>query len=202
MQSPPARAVAASEGSRRQRGQSPPARAVAASEGRSHQGHQLVAGVGSAWGSAQVQVPVNQLGQAQLPGQGGGKHQPGIGHQAVVVEGDLDAVGVVAWQHLLSAPFLGLVWSFTNHYPRYKGAPSCRSRSLTRRPTSVDSGLTDGGVPLLLDDRFNECCEAPLVRYNRRKTQAVPRDLDSLYNMMGQGRDHRRIRPLNPVNLE
>ena len=88
--------------------QSPPARAVAASDGRSHQGHQLVAGVGPPKGTAQVQVLLNQLRQAQPPGQGGGKHQPGIGHQAVVVEGDLDAVGVVAWQHLLSAPFLGL----------------------------------------------------------------------------------------------
>ena len=35
-------------------------------------------------------------GQAQAPGQGGRKDQPGIGHQAVVVEGDADAVGVVA----------------------------------------------------------------------------------------------------------
>ena len=34
--------------------------------------------------------------QAQAPGQGGRKDQPGIGHQAVVVEGDADAVGVVA----------------------------------------------------------------------------------------------------------
>ena len=30
------------------------------------------------------------------PGQGGRKEQPGIGHQAAVVEGDLDPVGVVA----------------------------------------------------------------------------------------------------------
>ena len=33
--------------------------------------------------------------------------RPGIGHQAAVIEGDLDAVGVVAWQHLLGAPFHG-----------------------------------------------------------------------------------------------
>ena len=33
-----------------------------------HQCHNLVAGVGSAWGAAQVQVPVNQLGQAQMAG--------------------------------------------------------------------------------------------------------------------------------------
>ena len=36
-------------------------------------------------------------GQAKAQGEGGGKDQPGIGHQAVVVEGDLDAVGVVTW---------------------------------------------------------------------------------------------------------
>ena len=35
--------------------------------------------------------------QAKVPGQGGGKDQPGIGHQAAVVEGGLDVVGVVAW---------------------------------------------------------------------------------------------------------
>ena len=38
-----------------------------------------------------------ELGQAKAQGEGGGKDQPGIGHQAVVVEGDLDPVGVVTW---------------------------------------------------------------------------------------------------------
>ena len=42
-------------------------------------------------------MPVNQLGQAQMLGEGGRKDQPGIVDQAVVVEGDLDAVGVAAW---------------------------------------------------------------------------------------------------------
>ena len=40
---------------------------------------------------------VNEFPQAQMPRQGGRKEQPGIGHQAAVVEGDLDPVGVVAW---------------------------------------------------------------------------------------------------------
>ena len=53
--------------------------------------------IGSAWRIAQVQAPVNQLGQTQVQGQSGRKDQPGIGDQAVVVEGDADAVGVVAW---------------------------------------------------------------------------------------------------------
>ena len=70
---------------------------VAAGQGGSHQRHQLIAGVGPPRGAAQVQVLLNQLRQAQTPGQGGGKHQPGIGHQAMVVEGDLDAVGVATW---------------------------------------------------------------------------------------------------------
>ena len=42
-------------------------------------------------------MPVNQLGQAQALGEGGRQDQPGIVDQAVVVEGDVDAVGVVAW---------------------------------------------------------------------------------------------------------
>ena len=43
---------------------------------------------------AQVQAPVNQLGQAKAQGEGGRKNQPGIGHQAAVIEGDADAAGV------------------------------------------------------------------------------------------------------------
>ena len=45
--------------------------------------------LGGAPGPAQVQVPVNQLGKAEVQGQGGGKNQPGIVDQAVVVEGKL-----------------------------------------------------------------------------------------------------------------
>ena len=71
--------------------------AVTASQRRRHQGHDLVAGVRPARGIAQVQALLYQLGQAQVPGQGGGKDQPGIGYQTVVVKGDLDAVGMVKW---------------------------------------------------------------------------------------------------------
>ena len=71
--------------------------AVSSGQSRSHQRHHLVAGVGAAWGAAQVQVPVNQLRQAQMQAQGGWQDQPSIGHQAVVIKGDLHAVGVVIW---------------------------------------------------------------------------------------------------------
>ena len=42
-------------------------------------------------------MTVNEFTQAHVLGQGGRKKQPGIVDQAVVVEGDLDTVGVVAW---------------------------------------------------------------------------------------------------------
>ena len=69
--------------------------AVATGQRGGHQRHHLVTGVGSAFCMAQVQAPVNQLGQAKAQGEGGRKNQPGIGHQAVIVEGDADAVGLV-----------------------------------------------------------------------------------------------------------
>ena len=53
---------------------------------------------------------LEELGQAKAQGEGGGKDQPGIGHQAAVVKEDADTVGFVLWQHLLGAPFLGPVF--------------------------------------------------------------------------------------------
>ena len=69
--------------------QSPPASAEATSV------IIFVARVRPPRGIAQVEALPDQFGQAEMPGQGGGKEQPGIGHQAAVVEGDTDAVGVV-----------------------------------------------------------------------------------------------------------
>ena len=69
--------------------------AVAARQRGSHQGHHLVAGVGSARRVPQVEALLDQLGQAQVLGEGDRKEQPGIDDQAVVIKGDLDAVGVL-----------------------------------------------------------------------------------------------------------
>ena len=71
--------------------------AVAARQRRRHQGQHLVARVRPPRRIAQVQVMVNQFTQTQVLGQRDRKEQPSIGHQAAVVEGDLDAVGVVKW---------------------------------------------------------------------------------------------------------
>ena len=69
-----------------------------------------------------------------------GRSSPALATRRAVVEGDLDPVGVVAWQHLLGAPFPGSAFCYKTIIPRSTGAPSCRFRTLTRRPPSVDSG--------------------------------------------------------------
>ena len=58
---------------------------------------------------SEVNVAVDEFPQAQVLGEGHRKEQPSIGHQAVVVEGDLNAVGVLMWQHLSGAPCFWLV---------------------------------------------------------------------------------------------
>ena len=71
--------------------------AISAGQGGGQQGHHLIAGVRPARRAGEVEVLPEELGQAKAQGEGGGKDQPCIGHQAVVVEGELDAVGVVTW---------------------------------------------------------------------------------------------------------
>ena len=114
---------------------------VAPSQRRRHQRHHLVARVRPPRGIAQVEALPDEFGQAEVPCQGGRKEQPGIGHQAAVVEGDLDLVGVVAWQHLLGAPFPGSVFCYKTIIPEAQEHLLAASGTLTRRPPSVDSGL-------------------------------------------------------------
>ena len=71
--------------------------AVAARQRRGHQGQHLVPGVGPPRRAAEIKVTVYEFPQAQVLGLGGRKEQPSIVDQAVVVEGDLDAVGVLKW---------------------------------------------------------------------------------------------------------
>ena len=71
--------------------------AVAARQRRGHQRQQLVSRVRPPRRIPEVEVMVNEFTQAHALGEGGRKEQPSIVDQAVVVEGDLDAVGVVAW---------------------------------------------------------------------------------------------------------
>ena len=71
--------------------------AVATGQGRGHQGQQLVSRVRTTRRSSQINVVVDELTQTRVLGEGDRKEQPSIGHQAVVVEGYLDAVGLAGW---------------------------------------------------------------------------------------------------------
>ena len=46
---------------------------------------------------SEVNVVVDEFTQSQVLGEGDRKEQPSIGHQAVVVEGDVDAVRLLRW---------------------------------------------------------------------------------------------------------
>ena len=54
-------------------------------------------------------------------GQGGWQDHPGMAYQAVIVEGDLDAVGVIRRQHLLGAPGQGQFGLSKTIIPEAKG---------------------------------------------------------------------------------
>ena len=53
-----------------------------------------------------------------MMGQRGRKKQSGIGHQAVIVEGDMDAVGRLKWQYPLGAPRFKADLVVNNRYHR------------------------------------------------------------------------------------
>ena len=71
--------------------------AVATDQCRGHQGQELVSRMRPTWRISQVNMVVHQLAQSQMMGQSDRKDQPGIGHQAVIVEDDVDAVGTLGW---------------------------------------------------------------------------------------------------------
>ncbi len=86
--------------------------------------------------------------KAEVQGQGGGKEQAGIVDQAVVVEGDVDAVEVVAWSHLLGAPCFWSVFCYKTIIPdseeHFLPYPPCRDT-----PSIGGFGLRNGLEGLL-----------------------------------------------------
>ena len=80
---------------------------------------------------AQVEALLDEFGQAEMPGQGSRKEQPGIGHQAAVVEGDLDPIGGGCVVASIGCSFSEVDFLLQNHYPRSTGAPSRHFRTLT-----------------------------------------------------------------------
>ena len=71
--------------------------AVAPSQRGGHQGQHLVSRIRPPRRICEVNMVVDEFTQTQVLGEGDREEQPGIGHQAVVVEGDLNAVGMVKW---------------------------------------------------------------------------------------------------------
>ena len=106
--------------------------AVAARQRGSDQRQQLVPRVGPPRRAAEVEVIVYEFPQAQAPGEGGRKKQPGIGHQAVVIKDNADPVGIVLWQHLLGAPCFQAVFCSKTIIPDSEEHSPDSSRSVPR----------------------------------------------------------------------
>ena len=73
---------------------------------------------------------VDEFPQAQVLGEGGRKHQPGIGHQPVVVKDEADPAGIVLWQHPMVAPCLRAVFCYKTGIPDSEEHPSALSENL------------------------------------------------------------------------
>ena len=71
--------------------------AVTTGQRRCHQRQHLVSRIRPTRRISQVNVAIHQFSQSQAMGQGDGQKQPSIGHQAVIVEGAMDAVNLLAW---------------------------------------------------------------------------------------------------------
>ena len=77
----------------------------------------------------------------RLPRQGGRKEQPGIGHQAAVVEGDLDPVGGGCVAASTGCSFSGAVFLLQTIISDSEEHPLASSRAVPQGRPSVDSGL-------------------------------------------------------------
>ena len=71
--------------------------AVAASQRGCHQGQHLVSRIRTTRRISQVNMVVHQLAQSQVVGQGDRQQQSGIGYQAVIIKGNVDAIGAFRW---------------------------------------------------------------------------------------------------------
>ena len=64
---------------------------------RGYQHQQIVSPIGPTRSISQIDMAVHRLALPQVVGQGDRQKQPRIGHQAVIVKGDMDAVGLLVW---------------------------------------------------------------------------------------------------------
>ena len=67
-----------------------------------------------------------------MPGEGGRQEQAVIGHQAMVVKGDADTVGIVACQYLLGAPCFRTVFCSKTIIPDSEEHPLASSRAVPK----------------------------------------------------------------------
>ena len=106
---------------------------------------------------------VDEFPQAQVPGEGGRQEQAGIGHQAVIVKGDADTVGIVLVAASIGCSFFPGGFLFQTIIPRFRGAPSGCFKGCPQGRPSVDSGLGEMYAENLNGQRLQQRCQGILV---------------------------------------
>ena len=108
---------------------------VAASQRGRYQGQHLVSRIRPPRRICEVNLVVDEFTQTQVLGEGDRKEHPSIGHQAVVVEGDLNAVegsrGSTYSVRLISVRFWNsktIIPEAQEHFPAYP--PCCNTSSI------------------------------------------------------------------------
>ncbi len=81
----------------------------------------FVAGVRPTGCGTQIEVALDQLTQAEVLGQGGRQEEPRVGHQALVVEGHIEAVEAVRRSHRCALLIVGRCCLEQLHRPRSEG---------------------------------------------------------------------------------
>src|SRR5450759_1551857 len=95
--------------------------AVTARERRHDEREQLVADVRPTDRLPEVPVRIDELAQAEMRAEGGRQEEPGVGHQAIVVEGCVEAVEAVRRSHLSGVLLAGSVVAQQPHRPSSEG---------------------------------------------------------------------------------
>jgi hypothetical protein len=95
--------------------------AVTAGERRGDERKQLVADVRPTDHLPEVQVRLDELAQAEMGGERGRQEEPGVGHQAIVVEGRIQPVEAVRRSHLSGVLLFGSVVAQQPHRPSSEG---------------------------------------------------------------------------------
>ena len=115
---------------------------VASGQRRVDQRHRLIAHIGPTSSVAKIDLGVQQPPQTQMLGQGGRRHQPGVGHQPPVIEGHQQQRSRVCDDRIEKVPPTRGTGRLRNHQLPLSGRHFSRIQDPSPVPPTGGSGLS------------------------------------------------------------